>query len=46
MNDLEKEWAKDDLEKECTKIAEDSLKGRTIVDVRYMTEKERDKLGW
>ncbi len=28
------------------KIAQDSLLGRRIVSVRYMTEKERDSWGW
>lgn len=37
MNDIEKRW---------TKTAKDLLLGRKIVNVRYLTELERNDLGW
>jgi hypothetical protein len=35
-----------EIEKIWNDKAESLLKGKKIVDVRYMTEKERDMLGW
>ena len=35
-----------EIEKLWNSKAENLLKGKKIVDVRYMTEKERDMLGW
>ncbi len=29
-----------------TKVAKDRLEGRTIVDVRYLSKKETENMGW
>ena len=34
------------IEERWNGLAESLIKGKKIVDVRYMTEKERDMLGW
>ena len=33
-------------EKQWTKYAKKHLKGRTIIQLRYMTDKEADGIGW
>ena len=37
MNDIEKKWAK---------VASDMLVGRKIVRARYMSEGEKESMGW
>jgi len=37
MNDIEKKWAK---------VASDMLVGRKIVRARYMSEVEKESMGW
>lgn len=35
-----------ELENHWTKIAQDTLKGKTIVDVRYLNDEEMEMMGW
>jgi len=35
-----------DTNKYWTKVAQDTLKGKTIVEVRYLNDKEMEMMGW